>query len=119
MTPPKDQAPGLVARLRIKGRTEGEMSSHTYHRHSVERIEAADRIEQLEADNADLRAEVLRLQRFVPQSVVECRGDKCREPWCASCFGWDDAEAYVAALTEQANIRSPVQSEIKERFDPR
>ncbi len=38
--------------------------------------------------------------RYVPDSVVECRGDKCREPWCASCFGWDAAEEGIVVAIE-------------------
>lgn len=54
------------------------------------------------AYEAQLRAEAERdaanallrdMLRYLPDGIVECRGDKCREPWCASCFGWDAAEA--------------------------
>jgi hypothetical protein len=30
-------------------------------------------------------------QQYIPIDAVECRGDKCREPWCISCFGEDAA----------------------------
>lgn len=33
---------------------------------------------------------------FVATDVVEsCNGNKCREPWCAGCFGEDEAQASV------------------------
>jgi hypothetical protein len=71
---------------------------------------AADRIEELTAERelfedswayaADKLARAVKtigdLLRYVPASVVECRGDKCREPWCASCDGWDAAELGLA-----------------------
>jgi hypothetical protein len=38
---------------------------------------------------------------YVPLGTVECRGDKCREPWCVSCCGGDEAEKAVAAIRNQ------------------
>ena len=32
---------------------------------------------------------------YIPLDVVHCRGDKCRELWCASCFGDEEAETYL------------------------
>ena len=70
-----------------------------------DRHDACDMLDALAKERDELRAEVERLrvrvtelERFIPHQVVECRGDKCREPWCASCYGWEDAEAYIAAL---------------------
>lgn len=40
------------------------------------------------------------LVNYIPLNVVECRGDKCREPWCASCNGWDDAEKHMEKVME-------------------
>lgn len=40
------------------------------------------------------------LLRYVPQDVVECRGDKCREPWCVSCYGWEEAKEGLDIATE-------------------
>jgi hypothetical protein len=34
--------------------------------------------------------------QYFPTGIVECRGDKCREPWCASCYGDEAAEAGLA-----------------------
>ena len=52
-------------------------------------VYAADRLNKAVKTIGDLL-------RYVPASVVECRGDKCREPWCASCDGWDAAELGLA-----------------------
>lgn len=43
----------------------------------------------------DLYEALEELLRYEPQGVVECRGDKCREPWCASCWGWESATLHV------------------------
>lgn len=47
---------------------------------------------------------VERLQRYIPCGTVECRGDKCREPWCISCCGQDEAEAYMAKINADARF---------------
>jgi hypothetical protein len=44
------------------------------------------------------------LQSYVPTDVIECNGDKCREPWCASCCGWDDATNGVAVAMGHAAV---------------
>lgn len=31
--------------------------------------------------------------KYIPDGIVECRGDKCREPWCSSCYGFEEAES--------------------------
>jgi len=64
--------------------------------------ELADAIEALTADNARLRADLEPLMRYVPHSVVECRGDKCREPWCVSCCGEDAAIVALARVQTYA-----------------
>lgn len=43
----------------------------------------------------DMYEAIKRVVNLVPQEVVECRGDKCRMPWCASCFGWKSAESAI------------------------
>lgn len=55
--------------------------------------------------------------RYVPDSVVECRGDKCREPWCASCWGWDDAEKAIAVAYETGKQARATLAEIKSHSD--
>lgn len=96
------------------------------------RLTAADRIEELEQqlqrvlyreassirrhdaklDAAEAKlakaAELLRkLLHYVPLRVVECRGDKCREPWCASCSELDDAELEISfAKSVEINARA-------------
>lgn len=60
----------------------------------------SDVVKELAAEVIRLRTRISELKRFVPFDVVECRGDKCRQPWCASCYGWEDAQAYIAALNQ-------------------
>ena len=53
------------------------------------------------------------LLRYVPVSVVECRGDKCREPWCASCYGWDAAELGLTVAQADGTTARAVLAEIE------
>lgn len=54
-----------------------------------------DESDKLRAENSRLRDALSDSLRYYPRSVVECRGDRCRELWCASCYGWDEAKKYV------------------------
>lgn len=116
MTPPKDQAPGLIERLRAK-----HPSLVTQ---SFIMAEAADMIEKLEAGNAELRGKV---------EKAEAKALTNAALWCRELAeGYRNSPAKVealraaeqeilrsrAALTEQANIRSPVESQIRERYNP-
>lgn len=65
----------------------------------------ASTLTHLEEENARQAAEIAALKsiagdllRYVPSDVVECRGDKCREGWCVSCFG----DEYAAEQLEEA-----------------
>lgn len=49
-------------------------------------------VQALETNLEELDRVLRSVIKYIPSDVVECRGDKCREPWCASCFGWDAAE---------------------------
>ncbi|MFV1850154.1 MAG: hypothetical protein ACMZ66_05540 [Thalassospira sp.] len=40
---------------------------------------------------AELVGALENAQQYIPIDAVECRGDQCREPWCISCFGEEDA----------------------------
>jgi hypothetical protein len=45
--------------------------------------------------------------RYFPTGTVRCRGDKCRDPWCESCYGEDAAEAWLTkAQSEFAKVRA-------------
>lgn len=50
----------------------------------------------------DLRAAVESLLPFVATEVAYCNGHKCREPWCASCNGEDDAKACILVARSTA-----------------
>ena len=55
-------------------------------------------------DAARLALDALEVvEPFTNTNVTECRGDKCREPWCASCNDEEEAgasaqEGYRAAV---------------------
>lgn len=64
-------------------------------------------MDALEKENRNLRSLVERLAIYLPVDPIECRGDKCREPWCLSCC--DEADVYahmdiVRALQQEADI---------------
>ena len=46
----------------------------------------------------DMYAALEKMGSYFPHSIVECRGDKCREPWCASCYGEEEAEEAMARV---------------------
>ena len=71
-----------------------------------------DKADTAEAERDRLRKALKPILRFVPQSIVECRGDKCREPWCASCYGEDAAiTALDRASAEAAAARAALKGE--------
>jgi hypothetical protein len=58
-----------------------------------------------EAENTRLREIVTELLRYVPDDMIGCHGEKCRMPWCHSCWGEDHAEA-EGAKALQAKVRA-------------
>lgn len=52
----------------------------------------------LYAAASDMYAALEKMGSYFPHSIVECRGDKCREPWCASCYGEEAAEEAMARV---------------------
>lgn len=63
---------------------------------------------ELERKNEELSralAEALEsIMGYVPLDVVHCRGDKCRELWCASCFDDEEAESYL--VTAERHLKN-------------
>lgn len=56
---------------------------------------------ELAAENARLREALRNLTPWCVTDVLEhCDGNKCRELWCAGCFGEDQAEANVVRARE-------------------
>ena len=53
----------------------------------------AAELRSLAALNAQLLEALKACQNYVATQAVGCHGDKCRELWCYSCNGDDDAEA--------------------------
>lgn len=51
----------------------------------------------------DLLEALRKMVQYVPMDVVYCRGDKCREPWCGSCFLEEDAEEAVRKACAELN----------------
>lgn len=119
MTPPKDQARGLVARAKRALDRKPDATRCDLTRETVEGLIHA--YEQLEAENAELRAKLdeVEVQAACQMMIVGFMLD------CNAIGIPGAAENLVrkikdrAALTEQANIRSPVQSEMAKMVDPR
>lgn len=74
------------------------------------------RIEQLEAENADLRGKLERAYDDGLRKASEIAQHHKRNHYRAASDIKSDIDA---TLTEQANIRSPVQSEMAKMVDPR
>lgn len=57
--------------------------------------------ERVRAAAPELLEALTKLTSFVVTDVVEsCNGNKCREPWCAGCFGEEVAEQTVREARE-------------------
>ncbi len=54
---------------------------------------ASDELRRLDALNAQMLEALKACQNYVATQAVGCYGDKCREPWCYSCSGDDEAGA--------------------------
>lgn len=50
------------------------------------------RIDRLEAAAPDLLEALREIMPFTATAAIGCHGDKCREPWCYSCNGEEEAE---------------------------
>ncbi len=57
--------------------------------------ELNEKVNRLETELAELIEKAEAVFLYIITEVVECRGDKCREPWCQSCNFESAAEAAV------------------------
>lgn len=70
---------------------------------AIEAAHAAEAaLSEARAESKALVETIKQLLRFVPDYVVECRGDKCREPWCASCNSFEYAENALSEIHKGA-----------------
>lgn len=58
-------------------------------------------------------------QQYIPIVAVECRGDKCREPWCVSCFGEDDAAKAIEAAGNHRRAITEALTKAKDQTNDR
>ncbi|WP_447896786.1 hypothetical protein [Stenotrophomonas acidaminiphila] len=66
-----------------------------------ERNRKAENAARLIAAAPELLEALNKLTSFVVTDVVEsCNGNKCREPWCAGCFGEEVAEQTIREAQE-------------------
>ena len=55
----------------------------------------------------EMRRMLERAAQYLPYGIVRCYGDRCREPWCASCFGEEDAEEFMVNVkADRSAIRA-------------
>ena len=54
--------------------------------------EAAAELRRLHEVNVELLGALIAVTPYITTATTACHGDKCREPWCTSCNGDDDAE---------------------------
>lgn len=79
----------------------GDVNNHEEQCPEVARFRDQKERAALVEENKRLKSHIKKLEQFIPCEVVECRGDKCREPWCVSCFGQENAEAFIAKVKSQ------------------
>lgn len=48
---------------------------------------------------AEAREALGKAEAYIPTETVECHGDKCRQLWCVSCFGEEEAEREIERAT--------------------
>jgi hypothetical protein len=46
------------------------------------------------------------LMEYIPETVIDCHGSKCRQLWCAACY---DEETNARAMTEAMAVRDNAQ----------
>lgn len=91
--PPPPYHPTLAETL---GALEGysvmsEVKDSTVEKASGMIVDQDQRIQAQAALISELVGALESAQQYIPIDAVECRGAKCREHWCISCFGEDDA----------------------------
>lgn len=106
MNPPKDQAPGLIERLRDKRKTVAWFPLVA---------EAANMIEQLEAENAELRG---KLEKAQDEAINSCAAYVNLTYGITALYNPIDRKRIKDTLTDQANIRSPVQNLVRDQYNP-
>ena len=62
--------------------------------------DSASQIASLTAENERLREALKAILPYVATQSIGCHGDKCREIWCYSCNGEDDANFAAMAGAE-------------------
>lgn len=64
--------------------------------------ELSEKVDRLEKRLAELIEKAEAVCPYIITEVVECRGDKCREPWCQSC----NFEAEAAVERSRIAVRA-------------
>ena len=62
----------------------------------------------------ELRRMLERAAQYLPYGIVRCYGDRCREPWCASCFGEEDVEEFMVKVKAD---RSAIRAALAQKGD--
>lgn len=77
--------------------------------HRDARHAAAEIANEADAVIAELLEALELAIQYVPMQVIACNGLKCREPWCESCCGYEEArDAVEKAQKDLANIRAAI-----------
>ena len=63
-------------------------------------IDAVKKLYEVTEQRDELIKSLESLIDWVPSETTQCRGDKCRELYCESCFGEKTAEKTIADLQQ-------------------
>ena len=63
--------------------------------HGDDGLWAYNEIVKLRKQRDELLTALEKLMRFTVTEVAHCRGDRCREIWCASCNTEEDAQSAI------------------------
>ena len=79
------------------------------------RQDAAAKLRHLHSLNQELVEALEGLMPYIATQATGCYGDKCREPWCFSCNGADDAFAAAEKGQDACAKASEVLAKHKEQ----
>lgn len=82
---------------------------------AMKRIATPAEVTRLAVERDALREALKAVLPFVATKAVGCHGDKCREPWCHSCNGDEDAAAAAQRGRDACHAANAALARAKEK----